>query len=445
MDGKANMIRQISRGWALLVCLWMLAPHTVGADIKYFDLTNPFLRKIPMAVPVFQSMGKHPSELNQVAPFSNELLEMLEFSGYFKMLDRGSFLHNPQTSGITQSTINFQNWTTVGAELLITGGLRLEGGQLVTELRLFDTFKSKLLVGKRYRGRVEDRREVVKRFCTEVLLVLTGHPGFFDSQLAFVSNGTGNKEIFRCDFDGKKVRQVTKKRSITSFPAWSSSGRHLAYTSFDRGPVQIIIKDLKTMAESRVRYKGVQIAPAWVPHRFELTATLSHGGDQEIYLLTGKGKMIKRLTNSRGIDVDATWSPDGKKIAFVSKRSGRPQIYIKEINTGRVQRMTFEGNYNTQPSWSPKGNLIAYSSMAEGEINIVVMDIERNDPIQLTFNQGDNEAPSWSPDGSLITFSSTREGKTRIYVMTAYGTDQRRLLTMPGEQFHPGWSPNIPQ
>jgi len=439
------MMRLFPKRCAILIFFLMLMPHGANAEIKYIDLTNPFLRKIPMAIPVFQSMGNQPTELSQVGPFSNELKDMLDFSGYFKMLDRSSFLHDPQKSGITRSTINFQNWTTVGAELLITGGVRMEGGQMVTELRLFDTFKAKLLVGKRYRGRVEDRREVVKRFCSEVLLALTGHAGFFDSRLAFVSNGTGNKEIYMCDFDGKNVHQVTNKHSITSFPAWSSNGRYLAFTSYDRGPVQVIIKDLQTMAESRVRYKGVQISPAWVPNRFELTATLSNGGDQEIYLLTGKGKMIKRLTNSRGIDVDASWSPDGKKIAFVSKRSGRPQIYIKEINTGRVQRLTFEGNYNTQPCWSPKGNMIAYSSMAQGEINIFVMDIERNDPIQLTSNQRDNEAPSWSPDGSLIAFSSTREGKSQIYVMTAYGTDQRRLLTMPGEQSHPRWSPNIPQ
>ncbi len=441
------MTIKIARLLALSVCLLILvqAPRAANADLKYIDLTNPFLRKIPMAIPVFQSMTRHPSEMEQVVPFSNELQEMLAFSGYFKMLDRGSFLHDPQGSGITQATINFRNWTTVGAELLITGGVRMEGGQLVSELRLFDTFKAKLLIGKRYRGSVEDRREAVKRFCSEVLLALTGQPGFFNSQMAFVSNGTGNKEIFRCEFDGKHIRQVTQKRSISSFPAWSSNGRYLAFTSFDRGPVQVVIKDLKTNVENRVRYKGVQIAPAWVPNRFELTATLSHGGDQEIYLLTGKGKMIKRLTKSRGIDVDAAWSPDGKKIAFVSKRSGRPQIYIKEIDSGRVMRLTFEGNYNTQPNWSPKGNMIAYSSMAQGEINIFVIDIEGNDPIQLTFNQGDNEAPSWSPDGSLIAFSTTREGKSRIYVMTAYGTDQRRLLSMPGEQFHPRWSPNIPQ
>jgi TolB protein len=427
-----------------LICVLaaLCLPTGLRAEIKYLDLTNPFIRKIPMAVPVFQALGPGDAAVAQVRSFADELQAMLEFSGYFKMLDRGSFLHDPQRSGITKAAINFLNWTTVGAELLITGGIQIQGDEMVAELRLFDTFKADLLVGKRYRGTAGDRRTIARRFSTEVLKTLTGNSGFYDSRLAFVSNGSGHKEIYTCDFDGANVQRLTQKRSITSFPAWSSDGKHLAFTSFVNGPSQIFIHNLGNGREVHVRHKGVQIAPEWLPGKFELSATLSFAGDQEIYMLTGTGKMIKRLTNSRGIDVGATWSPDGKKMAFVSKRSGRPQIYIKEINTGRVHRLTFEGRYNTQPSWSPKGDLIAFSAMGQGEINIVVIDVDGNNPVQLTRNQGDNEAPSWSPDGSLITFSSTREGKSRIYVMTAFGTDQRRLLAMPGAQSHPKWSPN---
>jgi TolB protein len=427
--------------WALSLCI----AGGAAAEVKYFDLTNPFLRKIPMAVPGFKAATGSPDEMALVVPMADKLQEMLAFSGYFKMLDRASFLYNSQSSGITQKELNFANWTAVGAELLITGGLQVQGDQMVAELRLFDTFKSKLLVGKRYRGSVQDQRTVLRRFCSEVLLALTGSPGFYDSRLSFVSNGSGNKEIYFCDFDGGNVRQVTRKRSITSFPAWSSDGRYLAFTSFANGPSQIYIRNLKTGLEKHVRITGLQISPVWRPNRFELAASLSSGGDQEIYLLTGEGKMFKRVTKSRGIDVDISWSPDGRKIAFVSNRSGKPQIYIQEIDSGRVQRLTFEGNYNTQPSWSPKGGLIAYSSMEGGEINIFVIDIDGNHPIQLTYNQGDNEAPSWSPDGSLIAFSSTREGKSSIFVMTAFGTDQRRLLALPGEQSCPRWSPNIEQ
>jgi TolB protein len=430
--------------YGLLIAILLTADSGL-AGIKYFDLTKPYLRRIPMAVPVFQAANSTQAELDQAVAVADNVQKMLEFTGYFKMLDRVGFLFNPQTSGITLDKLNFPNWTTVGAELLVTGGVKVKGREMVLELRLFDTFKAKLLVGRRYRGTIKDRRTMIRRFCAEVIQALTGNTGIFDSRLAFVSNGSGNKEIFVCDFDGANVQQVTKKRTITGFPTWSSDNRHLAFTSFASGPSRIYIRNLITGAEKSVGYKGLQTAPSWMPGRFELSATLNIGGDEEIYLLTGSGKMIKRLTNSRGIDVEATWSPDGKQMAFVSNRSGGPQIYIKEVRTGRVYRLTFKGKYNTQPCWSPKGHMIAYSSMEKGQTDIYIIDTGGNHPIQLTFNQGDNEAPSWSPDGSLIVFSSNREGRSRIYVMTAYGTDQRRLLTLPGQQFQPKWSPNIPQ
>lgn len=437
---KKLVIRVLSL--LLLMCTFM-APPAVTADVKYIDLTNPFLRKMPMAIPVFRPMTPTAAETAMVASIADQLSNMLDFTGYFKMLDRGAFLHNPQTSGITAPDINFANWTTVGAELLITGGVLSDGNDLVLELRLFDTIKSQMVLGKRYRGGVADARDILRRYCSEVMLALTGRPGMFDSRLAFVSTGSGNKEIYSCEFDGTNVRQVTKKRSITNFPAWSSDGRFMAFTSFINGPAQVFIRNMATGQENHLTFKGVQIAPAWAPRRFEMSASLSFSGDQEIYLLTGDGKMIKRLTNCKGIDVDATWSPKGDKIAFVSDRAGTPQIYIQEVATERIRRLTFDGRYNTQPSWSPLGDKIAYSSMQEGQLNIFIIDSEGLRPVQLTRNQGDNEAPSWSPDGSLIAFSSTREGKSQIYVMTAFGTDQRRLLSLPGAQSYPKWSSNV--
>lgn len=427
----------------LLVFIMMALPSGSPADIKYIDLTNPFLRKIPIAVPQFRAMTPVAAESALTTSIADQVANMLDFTGYFKILDRSSFLYDPQKNGITREELNFSNWTAVGSELLITGGIKVQSGQLALELRLFDTFKGTLLIGKRYLGAVGEQRAMVRRFCSEVIQKLTGRPGMFFSRLAFVSNGSGHKEIYLCDFDGSNVTQLTHKHSITLFPAWSSDANYLAFTSFVNGPSQIFIHDLKTGLEKHVGFQGVQIAPVWAPHRFELAATLSAAGDQEIYLLTGGGKMIKRVTNSPGIDVEASWSPDGRKIAFVSNRAGTPQIFIKNLESGSVNRLTFQGQYNTQPNWSPKGDKIAYSSMEEGQINIYVVDIEGNNPIRLTYNQGDNEAPSWSPDGSLIAFSSTRGGRSQIYVMTAFGTDQRRLLDLPGEQSHPQWSPNI--
>jgi TolB protein len=409
---------------------------------EYIDISNPFLRKIPLAIPLFKN-GNGIGEEKRLSNLSADLLaSSLEFTGYFKLLDRGAFLFDPQKDGVLTPQINFANWTVIGAELLITGLLKEVDGNITMELRLFDTFKARRIIGKKYTGKKADQRRMIHRFCSEVINYLTGHRGVFGSKIAFVSTGSGNKEIYSCAFDGYNPQQVTRNHSINLSPAWSTDGRYLAYTSYKKRKPDIFIKNLAEMQETSINKKGLNITPAWVPGKFELAATLSFSGDQEIYLLTGSGKVIKRLTNLRGIDLSPTWSPDGKRFAFVSNRAGSPQIYVKDLASGKVRRLTYEGSYNTQPNWSPQGDKIVYASVVDGRRNIVVMGLDGQEPLQLTHESGDNEAPSWSPDGSLLVFSSNREGPFRIYVMTAFGTDQRRLLVMTGEQTNPKWSMN---
>ena len=421
----------------------LMASSSDAAQYNYIDISNPFLRKTPIAVPMFKTATDDSAAKKTAEDTSKLLTYYLEFTGYFSIIDQAAFLEDPQTMDIKGGGIRYRNWTVIGAELLITGGVVSKGGKTEFDLRLFDTVKQQLVVGKRYRGSVGDHRLVARRFCSEVVYAITGNRGFFDSKIAFVSNGSGHKEIYLCDFDGSNVQQFTHHNSISLFPDWSSDGRWIAYTTYaDKGP-QIQIRNVHEKRIARLNKPGLQIAPAWVPGKFELAASLSFSGDQEIYLLTGNGKVIKRLTNSVGIDVESTWSPDGKRMAFVSKRAGNPQLFILDTDSGRVQRLTFEGRYNTQPSWSPKGDRIAYSAMNNGVLNIFTINPDGGEPLQLTDGQGSNEAPAWSPDGSLIAFSSTREGKSRLYVMTAYGTDQKRLLTLPGEQTNPKWSMNI--
>ncbi len=423
--------------------LILLLPATSFGQYEYIDINKPFLRKIPMAIPEFSRLSEAATDEPPLKQATEILTKALDFTGYFNLLDPGAFLLEPGNPILTAEQINFQNWTTIGAELLVTGGLSQKGSLIDIEMRLFDTFTGKRIVGKRYHGTVNDLRRIILRFCTEVIFQLTGQRGVFDSNIAFVSNGSGNKEIYLCDFDGINVAQFTRHDSISMFPAWSSDGKWIAYTAYVNNKPDILIRSKSGKEKAVISEKGINIAPAWVPGQFTLAATLSFSGNQEIYLLTGAGKIIKKITNSWASDLSPSWSPDGKKMAFVSNRTGAPQIYIQDVGSGREERLTFEGNYNTQPNWSPTGDRIAYSSMTGGQNNIFVVDLKRREPVQLTQDAGNNESPSWSPDGSLIVFSSTREGPSRIHVMTAFGTDQRRLLSMPGEQSSPSWSPNL--
>jgi TolB protein len=428
---------------AFLIFVLALFGNARAEDYQFIDLTTPYMKKIPLAVPHFKALGGTTEEEQIAREASEQCAAALSFTGYFELIDRAAYLYDPRENGIITPSINFRNWTLIGAELLITGGVGLGPNELEMEFRFFDTVQGRRLIGKRYRSAPGTQRDMALRFCTEIIQYLTGRDGFFQSKIAFVSTASGSKEIYTCDFDGSNVERLTNHKSISLSPAWSTDSKWIAYTSFAGGKPDLYVRNRLDGRTFAVREKGINISPAWFPGKFALAATMSFSGDQEIYLLTGAGKIVKRITNKYGSDVSPTWSPDGKKIAFNSSRAGSPQIYIMEVDTGGIERLTFQGRYNTQPCWSPLGDKIAYTGMKDNQNNIYVIGLDGKGPVQLTNNSGDNESPAWAPDGSLIAFSSSRKGSSQIYVMTPYGTDQRPLLLHSGKQTQPRWSHNI--
>nr|WP_320191862.1 Tol-Pal system beta propeller repeat protein TolB [uncultured Desulfobacter sp.] len=426
--------------WAIII---LISAQAHAKDYDYISISNPFLNKTPVAVTSFKNFNGHEAEVAAGTKAEQILKAGLDFTGYLKIMNPTAFLADPAKSGIQLGQINFKNWTSIGAELLVTGGVEELEGQVKLQLRLMDTFNTKLLVGKVYSGSVTQIRAMVHRFCAEVAKALTGNFGVFGSKIAFVSTVNGNKEIYSCDFDGFNPRQITYHKSISLSPAWSHDGRWIAYVSYAKGKPDIFIKNLKDNLGAIVNYKGINISPDWMPGKLNLAATLSFSGGQQIYLLTRKGEIIKRVTKSWGSNVSPKFSPDGKKIAFTSSRSGNPQIYIQGLDSEDARRVTFSGKYNTSPAWSPDGKKIAYVGIEKNKINIFVVSVDPHigNPMQLTAAQGDNEDPCWSPDGSLIVFKSNRNGgRAHLFVMTAAGTDQRQLLSMAGIQSEPDWS-----
>lgn len=424
----------------VLICLCFSSAQ--AKDYDYISISNPFLNKTPLAVTQFKAFTGHDAEVKDGAKAEQILKDALDFTGYLKVIDSMAFLSNPAQTGIQLGQINFKDWTGIGAELLITAGIEEKDGQVKLKMRLFDTFNTKLLVGKIYTGKSSQLREIIHMFCAEVSFKLTGNYGVFNSKISFVSTVNGHKEIFVCDFDGYNPKQITHHKSISLSPAWSHDSQWLAYVSYVKGKPDIYVKHLKGNRGAIINYDGMNISPDWMPGQLKLAATLSFSGSQEIYLLTKKGEIIKRVTKSWGVNVSPKFSPDGKRIAFTSSRGGNPQIYLQELESGEIRRLTFQGRYNTSPAWSPDGKKMAYVGIEKNKINIFVMDLESGASVQLTMNQKDNEDPTWSPDGSLIAFKSNREGgrKSRVFVMTAAGTDQRRLLTLKGQQSQPRWS-----
>ncbi len=427
-----------------VIALPVIVSTATAAERVYIDITQPFFKRIPVAVPDLKMLGGGEGQVAREA--GSTLAKDLELSGLFKPLDPSGFLEDPQKMGLTEAEINFPSWRRAGADYLARGGYEVAGSRIKLQMRFFDSVTGRLVVGKVYEGDVRDWPAMMHRFADEILMALTGEPGVFGTKIAFVQVSGKNKEIFVTDFDGSHLVQVTRDNSINLSPAWSPDGTRIAYTSYREKFPKVFVASLSD-GSSKVLcgYPGLNSTPAWRPGSSELAVTLSTDGNPDICLVSSSGAIIQKLVGGPGNDTSPSWSPDGRKLAYVSDETGSPQIYVMDLGSGQKRRISFNGNYNTSPSWSPKGDLIAYCGTSGGRYDIFVVRADGGGVRQLTNGPGSNVDPRWSPDGRMLVFSSTREGSSTIWIMSANGEGSRRLTRSSGEQQLPSWSPRSPR
>jgi len=290
-------------------------------------------------------------------------------------------------------------------------------------------------------------RLIAHKFADEIIMRLGGGiAGICESQIYFVSDRSGHKEIWVMDYDGSNQRQLTHLGSIALSPRISPDGSRLAFSSLTKSGWDIMMfsLDLNRMV-SFPRFGGTNLSPAWSGDGLKLAFSSSRGGESQIYVSDASGGNLRRLTSNKGPDVSPVWNrKTGAQIAFVSGQTGLPQVYTMEADGTNQQRVTDQG-YAVSPAWAPNGQFLSmawirkYGPGEPGASDIYLMDIASKQWVQLTHDGGRNDFPSWSPDGRHIVFQSSRSGKEEIWMMLADGTKTRQL-TFTGRNTQPNWT-----
>lgn len=432
-------------GWTVagLVLCWLFA-GTVQAQVKGLIL-GPGAERYRMAVSPLRNLGTADDGERLSERIADVIADDLDRSGWFKIIDRGAYIENPQRTGVRLGGFDFRDWSTIGAEGLVKGAFLVRGDRVKFEFWLYDVFQQRSIFGKAYQGEVRDARRMAHKFVDEIILKLTGVRGAFDTRIAYVSTGRDRfKEIYVSHLDGTEKRKVTNNRTINLFPSWSPDGKGLVFLSYKTGKPQVLGFDLVTNRETPISTgDGLNLRGRWSLDGQYLATPLERQSNQDLYLLNRSGAIVRRLTKNASIDISPTWSPDGREIAFVSDRHGSPQLYIVELSTGKIRRLTFKGNYNQSPDWSPTGELIAFAGRSNGVMKIFTIRPDGSDQRMITSNRHNDEDPSWSPDGRFIAFTSDRTGSRRIYTMRRDGESQRRLTGSTANDTHPSWSPRL--
>ncbi len=274
-----------------------------------------------------------------------------------------------------------------------------------------------------------------------------------NGQIAFVSDRTGDPEIYLINLDGTGLQKITDIAEGACQPAWSPDGMRLVFVS--------------PCSKNKETYRG-----------------------SSLVLMNADGSGITPLLQPvPGGDYDPAWSPDGKKIAFTSLRnSDFPQIYVLNLEDNSINLLaTDPPRANSNPAWSPDGKQIVYVGY---DYQIRVMDADgsnrfllaRNSsefrnvdpvfspqgisvvftrwPINLTFSwlmavpytpEGGvpvdipggvyAEDPNFSPDGYWLAFSGYADLNRDIYIMSINGLGKGPLFRDENREYDPAWRP----
>ncbi len=412
------------------VLLSFLLPQSSRAEGQtYYDISASDVRKIMLAVPTFAGSG------GQGAAVAKLLSKGLDLHGFIGVVD-------PSRYGGSREA----DWKSVGADYVVLGQVNSDPAGVMIEGQILDVASNKLLAGRRYRGSAAQLEDMTLRLCDALIQDFTGEPGVARTRIAFISDGTGRKEVYVSDILGMHPRQITRHRALCVAPRFTPDGNHLTYSIYHRGNQDLYVTDLRQSQATRAisRRKGLNLAPAFSPTGGRMIITLSKNGNPDLFAMDMNGNILGQLTSGSGINVSASFSPDGRSIAFVSDRSGKPNVYVMSASGGSAKRLTFKCSENSEPAWSPKGDEIAFTGLIGGQYQLFVMDTNGGNVRQITNGGGNFESPTWAPDGRLLAVTRKGGSSSELCVVSKNGKDVRVLFPLRGNQSYPQWSGRLP-
>ncbi len=272
--------------------------------------------------------------------------------------------------------------------------------------------------GSSLRGSVRDRagqsslersysgsaRTQAHAFANDIIQTLTGTKGIAGTRIAFVSNKTGQKEIYLVDVDGSNLTQLTRDHSISVSPALSPDGRRLAYTGYQSGYADVYEIDLGSGSRQRIiKYPGTNSGASYSPDANRFAVTLSKDGNPELYVTDSGGSSPRRLTTTPGVESSPSWSPDGREIIYSSDAGGSPLLFRISSSGGSPQPLRTGLSYNTEPNWSPDGKRVVFNSRDGGGFAVASLELATGQVRVLAQGQD----PVWTSNSRHVIFAQS--------------------------------------
>jgi tricorn protease len=175
-------------------------------------------------------------------------------------------------------------------------------------------------------------------------------------------------DIFTAPIEKGPTRNLTHSSNAhDKWPSWSPDGSQIAFISDMSGEEEIYIipQDGSKPAEQITRGgTAMRYSPTWSPDGKRIAFSDKDG---KLCILTLSDRRVVEIADSpRGQIRDFVWSAKGNFLAFSMANSNQfSSIHIWSANDNQVRRVTDEFFNSYNPAWDPQGNYLYFLSDRE--------------------------------------------------------------------------------
>ena len=216
---------------------------------------------------------------------------------------------------------------------------------------------------------------------------------------ATLSPDSATGQIAIITLDGARVSTIGGTGAHTEYPAWAPADDRLAFVSDVTGNFELYVMSADGTITRLTNTPESELRPAWSPDGTKIIYDVDVADtslERDLFIINADGSGKRQLATGGVYNFHAAWSPDGTRIAFVSQRDANEEIYVVNVDGSGLQRLTVNGAGDGSPAWTADGKAIIFSSARTGVHNLYKRFLGGTETFPVTNNAFDDIDPAVS-------------------------------------------------